>query len=119
MRRPEDWSRRRRIANASVDGLCKGKRVVAFRFPLPLHSYRLAQHGIRRDGNSVRIGLAVAEYFVEGIAHAAEILSRMDNRWLPSELAQRDSSVVWISQREGDNMRARMKHDRNQEPCSL
>jgi len=58
------------------------------------------------DSNSVRIGLAVAEYFVEGIPHAAEVLSRMDNSSLPSELAQRDSLLGWMYKREGDNMKA-------------
>jgi hypothetical protein len=35
-----------------------------------------------------------------------EVLSRMDNRSLPSELAQRDSLLGWMYKRECDNMKA-------------
>lgn len=58
------------------------------------------------DSNSVRIGLAVAEYFTEGIPRAEKVLSGIDNHSLASEQAQRDSLFGWMYQREGDNVRA-------------
>jgi RNA polymerase sigma factor (sigma-70 family) len=58
------------------------------------------------DSNSVRIGLAVAEYFIEGILRAKEVLSEMANYSLALELAQRDSLLGWMYQREGDNIKA-------------
>lgn len=58
------------------------------------------------DSNAIRIGLAVAEYFVEGIDRAIIVLSAIGNDALASEQAQRDTLLGWMYRREGDAKRA-------------
>ena len=58
------------------------------------------------DSNAIRIGLAVAEYFVEGIDRALIVLSAIGNDALASEQAQRDTLLGWMFRRQGDAKRA-------------
>ena len=58
------------------------------------------------DSNAIRVGLAVAEYFVEGIDRAIIVLSAIGNDALASEQAQRNTLLGWMYRREGNAKRA-------------